>query len=221
MGIVEDTRLSADKLRWRCDADSLGFETTADFPCCHEIFGQDRALNAIRLGLEIDSPGYNIYVSGLIGTGKATAIQQLLQSMRAEKPELTDLCFVQNFQDRDRPINIQLPAGQGNRFRRRMADVLKNLREHIPQALESDSYTESRKAILEDLKARRTEMATQLEKVIGERGFRLLEVQYGPFTRPRHRARRRRTTYRYGQAPRPGRSRDAAGGRRRPDRQGP
>ena len=85
-GIEDKTRLDVKKLRWKCDPEKLGFETTADFACCHEIFGQDRALNAIRLGLEIESPGYNIYVSGLTGTGKTTAIKQLLQNMKSDRP---------------------------------------------------------------------------------------------------------------------------------------
>ena len=47
-------------LRWRCNPDRLGFETTDEVPCCADIIGQDRAVDAIRLGLEIGSPGYNI-----------------------------------------------------------------------------------------------------------------------------------------------------------------
>jgi len=184
MGIEEKTRLATGELRWHCDANAFGFDTTKDFPCCQEIFGQDRALNAIRLGLEITSPGFNIYVSGLTGTGKSTAIQQLLHSMRAEKPELFDLCYMHNFQVPECPQCACLPAGQGNKFKARMRDVLRGLKDHISQTLESESYTADQKAILEDLKSRRGALASELEERISEKGFRLLEVQYGPFTRP-------------------------------------
>ena len=39
-----------------------------DLTPCDEIIGQDRAIEAIRLGLNVDSRGYNIFVSGMVGT---------------------------------------------------------------------------------------------------------------------------------------------------------
>ena len=70
MGDSSDLRIGTEELRWRCNPDRFGFETTDEMECCHDIIGQDRALDAIRLGLEISSPGYNIYVSGLTGAVK-------------------------------------------------------------------------------------------------------------------------------------------------------
>jgi len=53
-----------------------------------------------------------------------------------------------------------------------------------PQEFESDRYSRRQKKIIEELQTRRTKLATELEKTIEEKGFKLLEVQYGPFTRP-------------------------------------
>ena len=72
--------LNVSDLRWVCDPEQLGFETTDSIPCCTDIIGQERALNAIKLGLEVKSRGYNIFVSGLTGTGRTTTIQRLLRS---------------------------------------------------------------------------------------------------------------------------------------------
>jgi len=44
-----------EKLRWRCDPNSLGFDTTDELKVCPDIIGQRRAVNAIRLGLDIES----------------------------------------------------------------------------------------------------------------------------------------------------------------------
>ena len=62
--------LTPEQLRWQCDPESLGVLSTAEFPACQGIIGQDRAIRAIQLGLNLKSHGYNIYVSGLTGTGK-------------------------------------------------------------------------------------------------------------------------------------------------------
>jgi len=56
-----------EKLRWRCNPNLLPFETTEQIEPCEEIIGQERALEAIRVGLDIGSIGYNIFVTGLTG----------------------------------------------------------------------------------------------------------------------------------------------------------
>jgi len=184
MSDLQNYKISVGELRWRCNPDRLGFETTDEIPCCTDIIGQERAVNAIRLGLEIDSPGYNIYVSGLTGTGKTTTIKQLLQSIQHEKKDLFDLCYVYNFHASELPVCLSLPAGKGLAFKRAMADALKTLIEHVPKALESERYVKRQKEIVEQLKQRRSELASELEKLIASKGFRFLELQYGPFTRP-------------------------------------
>jgi ATP-dependent Lon protease len=184
MPSVSRLELANDDLRWRCDPNDLGFETTDEIPCCHDIIGQDRALAAITLGLEIPSPGYNIYVSGLTGTGKSTTIKSLLESMKREAKNLTDICYVHNFRAPDMPACIVLPAGQGKRLRKTIADIQRTLRKHIPKVFESDAFSRRQKRLIDELQTKRAKLATQLEKTIEEKGFRLLEVQYGPFTRP-------------------------------------
>ncbi|MDH4223807.1 MAG: AAA family ATPase, partial [candidate division Zixibacteria bacterium] len=59
-----------EKLRWRCEPSSLKLNSTDDVEACEGIIGQGRALCAIKLGLEIKSEGYNIFVTGLVGTGR-------------------------------------------------------------------------------------------------------------------------------------------------------
>jgi ATP-dependent Lon protease len=179
-----ELEVNVGDLRWRCNPDRLGYETTDEVPCCTDIIGQDRAVEAIRLGLEIDSPGYNIYVSGLTGTGKSTTIKQLLQSIQHGKKELSDLCYVYNFRSPEMPLWLSLPAGKGLAFKRDMADALRTLQEHVPKVLENEVYLKRQKDIVEKLKEKRATLASDLETLLAEKGFRFLEVQYGPFTRP-------------------------------------
>ncbi|MCX5908444.1 MAG: AAA family ATPase, partial [Deltaproteobacteria bacterium] len=102
-----------EKLRWRCDPESLPFKTTEEIQPCTEIIGQDRAVKAISLGLEMDSLGYNIFITGLVGTGRSTAIKCLLEEIDKTGRTPEDLCFVNNFKDPDQARCISLPPGQG------------------------------------------------------------------------------------------------------------
>ena len=54
---------------WTCRVDSLDFQCTDELAPLDHFIGQERALEAIRFGLEVDKPGYNLFVTGLNGTG--------------------------------------------------------------------------------------------------------------------------------------------------------
>src|ERR1700722_12079547 len=59
--------LPTEKLRWRCDTSRLPFETTAQAELREGFIGQERALRALKMGVEMSAPGYNIFVCGLAG----------------------------------------------------------------------------------------------------------------------------------------------------------
>ena len=73
---------------------------------------------ALRIGLELYSPGYNIYVSGLVGTGRTSTVKELLGKLapRCEIPR--DRAYVRNFADPDRPRLLTFAPGVAVRFRR-------------------------------------------------------------------------------------------------------
>ena len=70
------------RLRWQCDPEKLPFTTTDEVEPDAGIIGQDRARKALVLGMAIQHPGYNIYVSGDAGTGKLSAVRKSLSSFR-------------------------------------------------------------------------------------------------------------------------------------------
>ena len=105
-------------LRWTCNPELLGFDTTKECNKTDNIIGQNRAVKAITLGLEIESPGYNIYVSGMTGTGKTTTIKNLLSQLDLKKPIPDDICYVHNFKDPDTPRAIMFPAGSGRKLQK-------------------------------------------------------------------------------------------------------
>jgi ATP-dependent Lon protease len=184
MANVSRFELEPGELRWHCDPDSLGFETTDDFSCRPHIIGQDRALDAIRMGLEMRNPGYNVYISGLTGTGKTTAIRRILHSMDLERENLQDLCYVHNFKLPDAPVCIALRAGKGQALAERLSDALKSLREFIPGTFRSEKFKHKQSRILEDVNKRKNEVTNAFEKEVIGRGFSLVEVDYGGLSRP-------------------------------------
>jgi Cdc6-like AAA superfamily ATPase len=113
-----------EKLRFKLDPDSLGFENTAECDYSEEIIGQERAVKAVRIGLEIQSPGYNIYAAGLTGTGKTSTIKSLLNQLDLGKKIPDDICYVNNFRNPDMPLVIMVPAGDGIKFQKDMEEMI-------------------------------------------------------------------------------------------------
>ena len=99
----EHPALPVERLRRECAPDSFRFETTEELEATRDIIGQDRALRAIQLGLEMDSPGYNIFLAGFVGTGRNTTIRQVLQRLDHNRRAPDDLCYVYNFAKPEEP----------------------------------------------------------------------------------------------------------------------
>jgi ATP-dependent Lon protease len=169
-------------LRWRCDPKALGFKTTEQVETCTHIVGQRRAVDALRLGLEIQGVGYNIFVSGPVGTGRTTTVKCLLDELEKEKKTPDDKCYVNNFPDPDQPTLIRLPAGQGRKFEKEMDELVDYLVKNIAQVFESERYERSKNEIVENFKARSSTRAREFEKKVSEAGFAL--VTTSPASRP-------------------------------------
>ena len=106
--------IPVDKLRWNCDPDLLGFETTAELPDFNDAIGQKRALRSIEFGLGVDGSGFNLYVSGETGTGRTSTIASILNKRAKSEPQPHDWVYVNNFKDSDSAISLDLPAGKGS-----------------------------------------------------------------------------------------------------------
>ena len=108
-----DLRLAADRLCWRCAADKIDFHTTDDLTDLDEVLGQSRALEAVKFGIGVRHEGYNLFVLGPPGVGKRTIVKQLLDRQASDDPRPADWCYVQNFEQSDKPKLLDLPAGSG------------------------------------------------------------------------------------------------------------
>ena len=141
-------------------------------------------MKAIRLGLELDSLGYNIFIVGLVGTGRNTTIKCLLEEIDKTGKIPDDLCYVNNFKDPDQPHCVCLPAGKGKVFKKDMEDLIESLKKNIPLIFESEDYQKQRRELVEKHREREKGMVKEFEARAKKEGFAVVQVQVGPFTRP-------------------------------------
>lgn len=132
--------LPASALRWICDPAQFDFDTTLQVKGLTGVFGQDRAVAAIRFGISIHREGYNIFALGPQGTGKQTVVERCLGEHAAGETTPSDWCYINNFDDLRRPLAIALPPGSGVRFRDDINELIEDLTNAIPAALESEEH---------------------------------------------------------------------------------
>jgi ATP-dependent Lon protease len=176
--------VTADKLRWTFKPSQHGINSMESVEPLDEIIGQDRALRALKVGLEMKHEGYNIFATGLPGTGRTTTITRMLHEYANHPAALLDKCYVYNFRDPDSPCMISLPAGQGIALKKDMETFLGELLKGIPAVFESRRYIEQRKSLLEHFQDRQRTILKDFEKKVKEKGFEVVQVQGSASARP-------------------------------------
>src|SRR6266516_3186545 len=89
--------LSPEKLRLECPPGQVGCETSAELGPVEGIIGQDRALKALKFGIEMKGKGFNVYAAGPPITGKRPATRSFLEAIAKTMPVSSDWAYVKNF----------------------------------------------------------------------------------------------------------------------------
>jgi ATP-dependent Lon protease len=176
--------LGPDKLRWRCELSRIPFETTAQAQKREGFVGQERALRALKMGVELSAPGYNVFVCGLAGTSRGGTIAQMIEDLHpVTKPSL-DRCYVNNFKIPDRPRLLILPRGSANNFKKDMQAGIDFLRRRIPQVFEGEPFQRQKGRIVERFSVREKELMDDFTRRIAREQFALGHMQVGAVALP-------------------------------------
>ena len=177
MGRMES--LKPEALYRRCDPEQFQFETTAELDDLEGIIGQARAVEAVEFGTAIRREGYNLFSLGPSGTGKFKIVRDFLMQKAASEPIPPDWCYVNNFDDPQKPRAVQLPPGQGMGLRQDMERLVEELRSTIPAAFESEDYRTRKQVIEEEVKEHHEKAFDALRRQAQEKGIALVRTPGG------------------------------------------
>ncbi len=180
--------LTTKQLTKRLPAAWTSFTTTAELEPSTATVGQERAMRAIDVGLQIPARGFNIYVAGEAGSGKTSILKRLLEERAAAEPVSKDLVYVTNFRHQDQPLPLHLPAGKGWALAKDMRGVVEELKSMIPRVLSEGAFGVIRSGIIaefrvevEALDAKTKKVAAKLDVHIeeDEEGFQVVPLLKG------------------------------------------
>ena len=157
--------LTADKLRAALAPERIPYESSEAIPRNgrrHQP--QQRALQALELGLHITARDFNIYLAGEPDLGRTFLLRDFLAPRVKKGQTPPDLVYVYNFDDQDRPLLISLPAGQGRKLKEALTKAFSRLQKEIGLRLERNAYTKRRTSLMDSFQSRREQLLKQMDE---------------------------------------------------------
>ena len=161
--------------------DEIHGDVSASHPVSDErrwaVIGQDRAVKALEMGVAIRAKGYNIFVVGESGTGKHTAIQDILSRHRTKNGKLRDIVYVQDFQEPDKPRHLTFPEGQARRFKEDVRLLIDRLSDRISHDLDAETYKAKRDTLIAETESGENKILADFEAQLSAEGFRTIQTE--------------------------------------------
>jgi lon-related putative ATP-dependent protease len=175
--MLKKYELKPADLRRICDPRIFKFKNTAEVKPLDEVIGQQRAVQAIEFGLNMKDRSYNIFVTGLAGTGKSTIVRDLVTKHALKQTTPREWCLVNNFKDEFRPKAMAVSPGKAARLSKRMNKVVEDLKKDLPKALAGDAYLKRLSKIKNQYSEESSDLYHQLEEFASRRGLQIEQTE--------------------------------------------
>jgi lon-related putative ATP-dependent protease len=172
-------RLTADALYHPADFGDLAFASTDELQDFEGLLGQPRAVQAIEVALGVHQPGFNLYAMGHGGLGKHSALRSTILEKAAKTPPARDWCYVEDFDDPQRPRALSLPAGMAIRLRADLDQLIQDLLTVVPRSFASGEYPQEKQRIEERFEQRRKLALVSLGEAAEQDGIVILDTPTG------------------------------------------
>ena len=163
----------------QCDLDQFDFQDTAELDPLEAVIGQERAVQAIDFGLNMKSAGYNVFVTGPVGTGKTTIVGDIVRQHARREERPSDWILVNNFSDTYRPVAIAVPSGCAQDFSKRMHQLVAELRQALPKAFGNKEFQDRQALLQKQFNQAQEEIFEVLGRKAAERQLRINRTKIG------------------------------------------
>lgn len=167
----------------RLDAQAIRFGITAEQIAALDseeseftVIGQPRAMRALNMAIRIPAKGYNVFATGVNGTGKRTAIREVLENYERGIEHLQDFVVVYNFQLPDTPRVITLPRGDARVLRRMTEELVQRLEQIVRTLLEKQHFRSEKDRILLSNEGWENQLVTDFERRLAADGFTVVHA---------------------------------------------
>lgn len=178
------SKLSSQELYTKCDPKKFNFSSTAELEERLSALGQDRALSAVEIGINIKSKGYNLFCLGPEGTGKTSLVKRVLEQEAKNRPTPDDWAYVYNFEEPYKPQAVRFPCGTASDFAKDIDKLIETLSTTIPSIVDNEEYKAGLNIIHEKYRQYKEEYVKILQKKAKGKSVSLLHMPVGLVVAP-------------------------------------
>ncbi|MCF6270737.1 MAG: AAA family ATPase [Melioribacteraceae bacterium] len=177
-------KLLPEDLKYIFNPDIANVELTSIQKPILSIIGQERAIKALSLGVELRKQGYNIFITGLSGTGKFTTVQKMLETLQPECSMMYDYAYVNNFEDEDRPILLKFKAGKAIKFKKDMLRSIEFIKTQVAKTFESEPFSKNKEKLITKYHTVQSKLMGAFEEKLTKDSLTLAQIQEGETVHP-------------------------------------
>ena len=171
--------LEPEQLYRACPTAWLDFSDTNDLEPLDLPLGQERAVEALRFGAAMRHEGFNLFVTGEPGTGRHGLTRRLLDDLGPAHAELSDWCYVSNFDTPHRPKALRLPKGQGRALQAALREMAGELLSSLPAAFDNETYRSQVQQLDAEFKQREEQAFNRIRDAAMEQNIAVLQTPMG------------------------------------------
>ncbi len=172
---AERFKLSHEQLRYAVSADDVRRLDGGDWG--KAIIGQPRALEALEMGTAIRGKGYNLFVTGVPGTGRRTAVLRCLHAYKPEPLALKDYAYVYDFRSPLTPRALSFPAGKAREFKKEIHGFIENVKKLVSMQAESGEFKKKKEELVAAWENEENGRLATFEAELAADGFRIVQLQ--------------------------------------------
>lgn len=173
--MIDNLRVPISLLKKKCDISLLDFSATEEIQSGFGLIGQLRAKKAMEFGLSINRKGYNIYVSGVVGTGRSSYSEIVANDYANNKKLPDDWCYVYNFKKPDSPIAIKLENSKGKIFMNDIKRLIRKIKIETYETFKSKEYEDKKDIIYRQFDRLTDEIIDELNEIAIKYDFKFQE----------------------------------------------
>ena len=176
--------LTYKDLKNLCNPNIFDFETTDELTSDGVVYGQERGINALQFGLNINAKGYNLYIEGPSGVGKTMYTKKYVTEIASKQKTPDDWCYLYNFDNPNEPIAVSLPAGEGKTFATTMDAFVEDIKKYLKRTFNNEDFEKEKSLIKQKYDERREKLLDNLNKETMKNNFQVKAATNGIYMLP-------------------------------------
>ncbi len=157
----------------------ISFRTTNEVESIDSLFYQENAIEVVQQGLQIESPGYNLYICGVTNKEMENAILNEVRKRAKIKERPMAVGYMYNFSVPEEPMVVTLVSEEALQLKQDLEEFRAFIAQDIPMLLNNDEICDKRKRIIDEFEQLSEKYFLDLAEQADKKNIQLKKTQEG------------------------------------------